>query len=63
MQVFACYDEPAPADFESCVDGEWIELVFGFLPPLTIEDGTTLGAAVITLWAFAWAFKKLQTAF
>jgi len=45
----------------SLVDGvcqEWSEYT-GIFPPLTVEEGVTLGLAVGGVWATAWGLRQI----
>lgn len=38
---------------------EWVEQQSLVVPPLSIEDGVTLGGAMVLCWVIAWACRQL----
>lgn len=58
MKVLACVQWNA--ETQTCEAQVWTDpMPFG-LPPLTGEEGATLGAAVLVLFAVAWLLKRLR---
>lgn len=38
---------------------EWVQQQSLVVPPLSIEDGVTLGGGIILLWVLAWGCRQL----
>ena len=54
-----CADDPLPVDPGDCVALIYDEQPFLLLPPLTIEDATSLAPIIMGLFAAAWAIKVI----
>lgn len=58
MKVYTCVRWNA--ETQTCEAQVWADPMPLGLPPLAPEEGATLGAAVLVLFAVAWLLKRLR---
>lgn len=44
---------------ETCAELTWVEQT-GFLPALSVQDGFTIGSAILAVWALGFSFKLIR---
>ena len=59
--VMACDSSQLDVSTGVCSAPTWVlEQQGSFFPTLSVGDGTTIGIAIFTVWAIAWAYRSVK---
>jgi hypothetical protein len=62
MWVQVCADGSFDLVTQTCSDLIWTNWTGSVLPPLSAEDGLTISASILGVWAIGWAIRICKRA-